>query len=630
MEEHNNKGFLYIVCAVFSLINRHEWNLILPLLISMLISAIVNAVGIAMVVPFIAVASNPSFIHSTHSLFWVYRTLHFSNDYHFLFFLGIVALLLLLIGNVLNILIGWLSAKISYNLRYRWTNNFLAGYLSQPYLFFLNTRTSELSRILVREISQVASILLTLFDFFSKCLSTILIIVMLVIVNPLPALSIIIVLGTFYAVIFFCVRNLLKKTSYYNNLAGQKTFMITEEVFTMIKEVKLYHKEITFLQHFEHPTRLVKSYSALYEGVVPIPRYLLEIFAFGGVILLVLYFLYIQRNLSVFLPTLGFFVVSLYRALPLAQSLFGEFSFILTGINCVETVLKDYKLLDIKSMQNKNFKKDKESKLVKYFEKLQLKDICFQYTNSVKPAISHLNLTLIAGKVIGFVGPSGAGKTTIIDIILGLLKPNMGQIIVNNVLLDNEDRIHDWQTLLGYVPQMIVLSNGSIMQNIAFGEAQEKIDLAKVIRAAKLAQLNDFIESLPNKYEAQVGDRGIRLSGGQRQRIGIARALYRDSQILILDEATNALDGLTEMEVMQNIHALARDKTIIIIAHRLQTVMACDHLYYIDNGQLVAEGTYEELAKEHEGFQRMIEVASGNFEPLANFKASQAVTNSIN
>src|SRR3990167_1716279 len=192
------KGFVYIVKSILFLINPSEWRKILPLFCFMLLSAILNAVGIAMVVPFIAVASTPSLIRSTSSLQWVYYTLHFNSDYHFLFFLGVVALLLLLVGNVLNILVWWLSAKETYSLKYRWANNFLASYLAQPYLFFLNTRTSELSRNLLREISQLSGIVLTIFDLFSKCLSTTMILLMLVLVNPLPAISIMISVGIIY------------------------------------------------------------------------------------------------------------------------------------------------------------------------------------------------------------------------------------------------------------------------------------------------------------------------------------------------------------------------------------------------------------------------------------------------
>ncbi|OGT37961.1 MAG: hypothetical protein A3F11_03040 [Gammaproteobacteria bacterium RIFCSPHIGHO2_12_FULL_37_14] len=608
------KGFVYIVKSILFLINPSEWRKILPLFCFMLLSAILNAVGIAMVVPFIAVASTPSLIRSTSSLQWVYYTLHFNSDYHFLFFLGVVALLLLLVGNVLNILVGWLSAKVTYSLKYRWANNFLASYLAQPYLFFLNTRTSELSRNLLREISQLSGIVLTIFDLFSKCLSTTMILLMLVLVNPLPAISIMISVGIIYAIIFLCVKNLLKKTSYYSHQAGQQTFKITEEIFSMIKEVKLYHKELAFLESFELPTRLDNHYSALYCGIIPTPRYLIEIFAFGGVILLVLYLLLSQQNLSFFLPMLGFFVVSLYRIMPLTQSIFGEISSILSGTHCVEAVLNDYKRLNIEGAENKQLlKKFVSKKLVDRFSLLELKKVCFQYPNTFNPAISQLDLTLPAGKVIAFVGPSGAGKTTIVDILLGFLQPQLGQIIVNGILLDSEEKIRSWQPLVSYVPQAIALSNSSIKQNIAFGEAPDVIDMTKVKHAVETAQLREFVESLPDKYETEVGDRGIRLSGGQRQRIGIARALYRDPQVLILDEATNALDGLTEMEIMQNIHALAREKTIIIIAHRLQTVMACDHLHYIDSGHLVATGTYEELATTHAGFKDMIEAAAGGY-----------------
>ena len=357
------------------------------------------------------------------------------------------------------------------------------------------------------------------------------------------------------------------------------------------------------------------------------PRYLLEIFAFGGVILLVLYFLLAKNNLSYFLPMLGFFVVALYRIMPLTQSIFGQFSYILAAQHCVDMVSHEYQRLNIKKIDLN--KKSCKVSPIKSFNQLEFSRVFFKYSNSTRYAVRDINLLIKAGSVLGFVGPSGAGKTTIIDLLLGLLTPTSGQLRVNNELLENENKLKSWQALLGYVPQSIVLSHNSIAQNIAFGEIYEDIDYEKVRNAAIFAQLHDFIDTLPDKYESLVGDRGVRLSGGQRQRIGIARALYRNPQVLILDEATNALDGLTEVEIMQNIHALAGKKTVIIIAHRLQTVMACERLYYINQGNLVAEGTYQDLVNNHPDFKRLVEISEGNFTSTKKVATEFSLTESL-
>lgn len=594
--------------AIILLLTKKNYRQMFPLLIAMVISSILNAIGIAMVVPFIAVASNPLLIHSNAILLKIYSALHFSSDYHFLFFLGVVALALLLMSNLLTVMVGWLSAKFSLQLYYQWVNKFFTGYLAQPYLFFLNIKTAELSRNLLSNIKQVSNLVLMLLSLLSSCLSILMMFAMLMMVNPLPAFCIVLSVGGVYVIIFFAVKNLIKKSSYHQGYAEQQSFKIVEEVFTMIKEVKLYHKEVRFLESFELPTRLYTHYNALYQGIMPMPRSLLEVVAFGGVILLVLYLLFFQHNLAAFLPMLGFFVVALYRIMPLTQMIFGQYSSILSVGYCVNNIVSDYEKLNIKNIDKAQFT---VNKVTDAFQELRLEAITFQYPHSLKPAINHLNLTLTAGKVIAFVGPSGAGKTTAIDIILGLLQPIHGHLRVNGHVLDTEDKKRAWQATLGYVPQTIMLSNNSIAQNIAFGESLEEMDRSRIEQVVEFAQLKAFIESLPDQYDTEVGDRGIRLSGGQRQRIGIARALYRNPQILILDEATNALDGLTEVEIMQSIHALAKEKTVIIIAHRLQTVMACDCLYYIDRGHLVAEGAYAELAETHPGFKRMVEVAEG-------------------
>ena len=220
-----------------------------------------------------------------------------------------------------------------------------------------------------------------------------------------------------------------------------------------------------------------------------------------------------------------------------------------------------------------------------------------------------INLTVPAHHTVAFVGSTGSGKTTIVDLIIGLLSPSNGHVSIDGVIIDGQTRSH-WQRSIGYVPQQIYLSDGSISSNIAFGVSEDKIDYKSVIRAARAANLHDFVVSdLPDAYETRVGERGVKLSGGQRQRMGIARALYRNPEILILDEATSALDVVTERLVMNEIHNLNVKKTIIIVAHRLSTVKDCDCIFLLEKGKVVAQGSYEELANSSEKFRKYSSLA---------------------
>jgi ABC-type multidrug transport system fused ATPase/permease subunit len=237
---------------------------------------------------------------------------------------------------------------------------------------------------------------------------------------------------------------------------------------------------------------------------------------------------------------------------------------------------------------------------------LAIEALTYKYPEAKEPALVNVNVEIFANSIVAFVGPTGSGKTTIIDIVLGLLEPSSGRVVVDGHEVTAENR-RDWQRSIGYVPQTIFLLDDTIAANIAMGIPESDVDREAVIRASKAAQLHEFVvESLPAGYDTQVGERGVRLSGGQRQRIGIARALFHDPDLLVLDEATSALDNVTEHEVVQSILDMARKKTIILIAHRLSTVKQCDTIFVVERGAVVAHGRYEDLAKSDEIFREMV------------------------
>jgi ABC-type multidrug transport system fused ATPase/permease subunit len=238
-----------------------------------------------------------------------------------------------------------------------------------------------------------------------------------------------------------------------------------------------------------------------------------------------------------------------------------------------------------------------------------LSGVTYRYPAADTPALRELSLTIPALTVCGLVGKTGAGKTTAIDVILGLLQPQSGTLAVDGTLI-TEENAHHWLAAVGYVPQTIFLADASVTANIAFGVEPGKVDMAAVERAARAANLHDFVvEELPDKYGTNIGDRGVRLSGGQRQRVGIARALYRDPDLIVMDEGTSALDNLTERSVMEAIQNMAQRRTVILVAHRLSTVRNCNTIFLLDHGHLVSTGTYEELMSADDGFRAMVSAA---------------------
>jgi ABC-type multidrug transport system fused ATPase/permease subunit len=293
-----------------------------------------------------------------------------------------------------------------------------------------------------------------------------------------------------------------------------------------------------------------------------------------------------------------------YRLLPALQTIYNQLSMIRYHGELLKSLNDDLRVLSATSLAlppasqvnapRRNFRQN-----------IQFSNVQFSYPGASQPALNTINLTIPFRSRVGIVGASGSGKTTAMDVLLGLLLPQSGSLVLDDQPLSMGD-LSGWQRNLGYVPQHIYLTDESIAGNIAFGVPQEEIDMEAVLRAAKIANLHDFVMTeLPLGYSTLVGERGVRLSGGQRQRIGIARSLYHDPEVLILDEATSALDNLTERAVMDAINNLHNQKTIVMVAHRLTTVMSCDCIYLLDHGKAVASGTYEQLLEENARFKAM-------------------------
>ena len=428
---------------------------------------------------------------------------------------------------------------------------------------------------------------------------------LLVYLQPWVALGTAAVLGSCYAAILLVARKYLTHFGQLRFLATRERYRIAQEATGGIKDVKFLGLEDVYLRRYQIPSRQNARANTFRSVVSELPRYLLQGLAFGGMLLMILILLFAGGgSLAGVLPLLAIYAFAGLRLLPAMQQIYAELTMIRFNRMALDSLHKD--MAEIRAIPGRACRSRRcgWSRCTCATGSSSI-DMHYAYPLAERPALRGLSLTIPARTTVGIVGGTGAGKTTAVDLILGLLEPQQGRIEADGVPI-GRGNMRAWQNSIGYVPQQIFLTDASVSANIAFGLPPEKIDQAAVERAAGIAELHGFVTNeLPQGYATPVGERGVRLSGGQRQRIGIARALYHDPDVLIMDEATSALDNLTERAVMDAVHNLGHAKTIILIAHRLSTVQACDTIFMMEQGRLVAQGTYDELLETSTKFRAM-------------------------
>ncbi|MHB1947376.1 MAG: ABC transporter ATP-binding protein [Gammaproteobacteria bacterium] len=590
---------------LFSPRERYQTGLIILAMIGM---AILDVTGIASIMPFMYIVANPASLEQHGKLFAIYQTLHFVNPRYFLLFLGFLTLFILLIANTYTILTTWLMTRFATLREYRLSQRLLKKYLMEDYAFFLTQNSAILSNTILTQIQIVVyGLFIPTLQMIAKLIVTLLILTLLFWINSLLALASLIFLGSDYLAIFILTRSKLASISKMNVHNNQLRYIIMNELLSGIKDIKLINKEQTYLDRFEKPSKQLAENSALSQIVAAVPRYALETIAFGGVLLIVIYFLVTKKDLTAIIPMLALYAFACFRLMPALQTIFSSITAIKTGTGALDIVYQELGAYqDLPPILTPPVVSP-----IHLRHELSLKNIYFSYHNEQRSVLENLNLSIPANSTVGFVGATGCGKTTVADLISGLLLPEKGSIFVDNIEL-NKNNIRTWRKKIGYIPQHIYLADTTIAGNIALGIHANEIDMNAITRATRIANIHSFItETLSDQYETIIGERGIRLSGGQRQRIGIARALYYDPDVLILDEATSSLDSMTENAIMDAIRTLSRKKTIIIIAHRLATVKECDIIYLFDNGKIVDTGTFESLHRSNQLFKKLVSPESG-------------------
>jgi ATP-binding cassette subfamily C protein len=594
-----------ILKTFFDLLTPRERRNLYLLFCAVLVMAGLEVVSVGSIMPFLQVAADPASVHENAYLSWAYETVGFADTDSFLVALGLVALAALVVSNAVIILTRWALERYVWGRNHSLSRRLLQSYLNRPYEYFLTRNSSELGKNILQEVKEVTSQMLQPgLKGAAKGIVAVAIIGFLVVVDPIVALIVAVVLSSAYAGVYYLVRNRLDRIGEKRVATNTERYQYVNEAFGGIKEVKLRGKEETFLNRFDPPSRRYGRVQAQYRIVKKAPRYILEAVAFGGIILIAVYLIALQENIRNVIPMLGLYAFAGYRLMPALQSAFTGLASARFNIAALEKVHEDLrKRADAAPNALTNDTPNTPEAPLTLDEQLVLEDVSFTYPGAEEPAIKDLSLEIPSHTTVGFVGKTGSGKTTTVDLILGLLRPQQGIISVDGTPLRDESDIRRWQQGVGYVPQQIHLADDTVARNIAFGIPEKEIDIKSVRDAARRAHIYDFVTSeLSDQWQTVVGERGVRLSGGQRQRIGIARALYHRPPVLVFDEATSALDQVTEQSVMEAVYELNNDHTMLIIAHRLSTVRRADRIIMLEKGEKIGMGTYEQLSSEHSAF----------------------------
>ena len=491
------------------------------------------------------------------------------------------------VKNLYKLFLNYIVGRVSNFTNHEVTSQLFRSYLTRPYTFHLQRNSSDLLNSMQQEAGMTVGLVGSVISLVQEILLASAVIWLMVYTEPVAAIStvtILVVGSMFY----------LKVTKPMVQRFGQQRQKIQAPLtryllqgFGGVKDIKVLGRSNDFLNQYEKQNLIVQD-ASLRHGILKLigPMWT-ELLAMSGLMVVVWVMVWQDRPPDRIVPLLGLFVIATWRFVPTVNILVNLINSIRYSRPAVESVYREFEY--IKSQQ------DIVKTQIVFDDKVEMRNLTFNYPNTITPSLCDVNIVVRKGETVGFIGPSGAGKSTLVDVLLGLLPQTSGELLIDGIEMQRHNL--EWQSTIGYVSQAIYLTDDTVRRNVAFGIAEKDVDEVALERALRSAQLWDFVESLPNKTHTIVGERGVRVSGGQRQRIGIARALYHEPQVLVLDEATSSLDIETETEVMSAIRALQGFKTIIIVAHRLSTVQHCDRLYRIEDAQIVAEGSFTELTK---------------------------------
>ena len=601
----------------YKLFSRKQKKQLIILFFLMLFGAFLEVLGVSLIVPLVSVIMQENVIQNNKVVQCICTLLHIRSNKTFSIVCILVLIFVFIFKDLYLMFEIYVQNRFIYNGRFQIQQRLMNTYLDCGYEYYLNASSGEIVRIMQQDVKNAFLLLFNLLNFTTELIVSLVLVIAVFVINPLMSMLVGIVLALTMLVIAKVAKPMLHRQGEILQESSEQTNKWLIQMVNGIKEIMVGNKQEFFRENFNyHRKRLVRA--ERWNGLLGnVPRLLIEMASIVSMLFALLVAVMSGAEVSKLVPAIAAFAMAALKLMPSANRISSALNLVAYYEPSLNNVLENLDLFDdenikmnsvVKEMK-KTFVREKrgnletsaEIKSMQQTEKkvlgnfynmtlqhqVELKNISYHYPDTKQMVLQNVDMVIPIGKSIGIVGVSGSGKTTVVDIILGLLNPQSGEVLIDGMLL--KENYGQWLSCIGYIPQMIFMLDDTIRANVAFGISPEKVEEEKVLKALEEAQLRDFVEKLPDGLDTRIGERGIRLSGGQRQRIGIARALYPNPELLFFDEATSALDMETETAIMESINRLHGRKTLVIIAHRLATIAECDMVYRVENGRIVRE-----------------------------------------
>ena len=581
---------LRIIKKFQNILSRHQKFRVVELLFLMVIGGFMEMLSVSMMLPFITTIMEPGKVMENRYVMWVMDSFKIQTDRSFLVFLALTMAVIYLFKNIFLLFQMTIQEKFVQNNMFELQKNLMHSFMSRSYEFFLSAHSGEIIRIVSKDTEQAFLGFNALISLFAELIVSFILLVTILVISPFLTIIMGIILLTVTVLIYKFSKSRLRKSGEkeISSYAGMSQTLL--QSIQGIKEIKLMQKESFFQKRYEKDGAIYVRGRYISQLLSLIPRFALEAVAMCSFFVILAVMIYKGAEIEMLLPIVSAIAMAAVRLLPSMNRISNALSLLTYFEPAVDKMLENLRNVndtETMALPKMLVSTEKQDKILPLTNNITLYDIIYKYPTGHQPVLNHANLEIRRGQSVGIVGASGSGKTTAVDLILGLLKPQNG-----NVLADGKDielDLSGWLSQFGYIPQTIFMLDGNIRENVAFGYEANEIDDRRVWEALKEASLDEYVRSLPEGLDTEIGERGIRISGGQRQRIGIARALYSDPEILFFDEATSALDNETEAAIMDSINHLHGKKTMVIIAHRLTTIESCDVIYRVENGKIIKE-----------------------------------------